>query len=180
MGKWRLINAETLFNIADDPHQDRNVAEEHPHVVEKMRAHYDAWYAEVKRRFDERRRITIGSGQANPTVLYANDWIGGYCDNRYGLFHANTTGYWNVIVDRAGEYVFKLRRWPEESDKALTEAFGRPEADNASARPIAKVRLVIGDIDRTIETEPDDTAAHFSVTLEAGWPPGETGGRSCP
>ena len=35
--------------------------------------------------------ITVGSDVANPMMLYAQDWVGGYCDNRGGLMQATET-----------------------------------------------------------------------------------------
>ena len=32
------------------------------------------------------------------------------------------TGFWNVNVVADGEYEIRLRRWPEETDKAIVEA----------------------------------------------------------
>lgn len=167
-GKWRLLNPRTLFNIADDPRQDRNVAADHPEIVKKMTAHYETWHARTRPQFDKKRWIIIGSEQANPTTLYANDWTGGFCDNPGNLRAANTTGYWNVIVERDGDYAFELRRWPEESNKPLTEAFAGPDRKDPSARPIAKARLIVGDFDQTIDTKPGDTVARFTVNLKAG------------
>jgi arylsulfatase A-like enzyme len=167
--KWRLVGPRELYDLRTDLGQRSNVAREHPDVVAAMTAHYDQWYAEAFPRFEEPRRIMIGSAKANPVMLYANDWVGGYCDNPGGLRAANTTGHWDVIVEEAGVYEFELRRWPFEAELPLAAAGeGVPFFEGKGARPIAKARLRIGQHEEVVETEPSDTRATFTVQLEAG------------
>ena len=64
--KWRLVGPHRLYNIVDDPHQDINVAAQHPEIAQAMTDHYDAWHAEAKSLFDKPRWITVGSEAANP------------------------------------------------------------------------------------------------------------------
>jgi hypothetical protein len=47
-GKWRLVNGRELYDIAADPGQQRNVIDDHVAQTEKMRAFYDAWWAELE------------------------------------------------------------------------------------------------------------------------------------
>ncbi len=166
--KWRLVNGKELFNIKNDPGQQENVIEIFPEVVRKMLAHYDNWYKKVKPEFDRDRFIIVGSKEANPVSLYANDWKGDYCDNLGGLISCNSKGYWDVIVGQAGSYEIELRRWPEESRKKLIEPFDNSLSMKKSARPIAKAQLLIQDIDQTIETKPEETVARFVVQLKDG------------
>jgi hypothetical protein len=94
----------------------------------------------------DKKYIGFGSEKANPMMLYSQDWVGGYCDNGGNLFAANTTGYWDVIVERGGEYEFELRRWAPEADLPLTASGSSTNKrfDGKGARPIAKARLHIG------------------------------------
>ncbi len=55
-GDWKLIvphpgrepkAAVELFNLADDPHETKDLAEEHPEAVEKLRKKLDAWWTPV-------------------------------------------------------------------------------------------------------------------------------------
>ncbi len=39
--EWRLLEDRELYNVASDPHQDHDVAAEHPDVVAKMRDHLE-------------------------------------------------------------------------------------------------------------------------------------------
>jgi len=164
--KWRLIGGKELYNISTDPGQEKNVYAEFPEVEEKMNAQYDSWYKKVKPSFNRERHIIIGSEEANPLTLYASDWQGSYCDNRGGLTKADGNGYWDIIVEQDGLYEIGLRRWSEESGKALTDSFDGEFS--RGARPIAKARLVIGEFNQTVDTKPDDTSAIFKVNLKAG------------
>ncbi|MBL7147087.1 MAG: hypothetical protein ISS76_22805, partial [Phycisphaerae bacterium] len=95
-----------------------------------------------------------------------SDWQGSYCDNRGGLTKATGTGYWDLIVDRNGTYEIELRRWSEESGKTLVESFDG--TSQRGARPVAKAQLLINGIDQTIDTQPKDKVAKFTVKLKAG------------
>ena len=45
--RWRFVNNEELFDIANDPYEDNNVADQHPEVVAKLRKVYDRWWEET-------------------------------------------------------------------------------------------------------------------------------------
>ncbi len=166
--KWRLVNGKELYNITNDPGQQKNVFENFPEITAKMMSYYDNWYEKVEPEFERDRNIIVGSKEGNPVKLYANDWQGDYCDNREGLISCNGKGYWDVIVRQEGFYEIELRRWPEESGKSLIEPFDKSPSMQKSARPIAKAQLLIQDIDLTINTRPEESVARFVVPLKAG------------
>lgn len=45
--RFRLVNDKELHDIQDDPGETRNVINEHPAVVAKMRRAYDRWWDEI-------------------------------------------------------------------------------------------------------------------------------------
>ncbi len=45
--RFRLVNNKELYEIRTDPGEKRNVIDEHPEVVGKMRAAYDRWWDQV-------------------------------------------------------------------------------------------------------------------------------------
>ncbi len=177
--EWRLLRpkkgrnpqppnaALELYNLAEDPGQTTNVIEQNAEIADAMKAHYETWYADAKPLFDKPRWITLGSKNANPVILYSQDWVGDYCDNPGGLRKATAVGYWNVDVDQAGIYEIELRRWPKESGKTLTEGWNGPE-DLGSARPISVANLQVADSNHTIDVRPSETHASFQVKLPAG------------
>ncbi|MEX0324246.1 MAG: arylsulfatase [Puniceicoccaceae bacterium] len=164
--KWRLVNGVELYNVAKDPSQEQNVIEKFPEMAKSMSDHYDAWYTDAKKLFDKKRHIIVGSKTANPVRLYSSDWDGGYCDNPKGLKAANTTGFYNLEVARAGEYEFELRRWSEESAKHLTDSYDGITEEGA--RPIAKARLRIAGGEEVVDVDPLSSAVKFRTNLKKG------------
>ncbi|MEM9283330.1 MAG: sulfatase-like hydrolase/transferase [Verrucomicrobiota bacterium] len=179
--EWRLLRPKKgrnpqppnapleLYNVSEDPGQTTNVISQNAEVAEAMKAHYEEWYAEAKPLFDKPRWITIGSEASNPLILYAQDWVGDYCDNPGGLSHATAQGYWNVEVTQEGIYEIGLRRWPAESNKTLTEGWAEgPGGVERSARPIAVANLQIAGSNHTVDVRPTETHATFRVKLPTG------------
>jgi arylsulfatase len=166
--KWRLVNRGQLHHVGRDPGQKKNVADQHPEVVQQMTAHYESWHKEARPLFDRPRWITIGAQQANPLTLYAQDWTGGYCDNRGGLTRATARGYWNVIVSSEGVYELQLLRWPRESKKSLTEGIAGPRDSGRSARPITAANLQVAGENYTLDAKPSDKHVTFHVKLPVG------------
>jgi len=166
--KWRLIGGKQLYHVGRDPGQSRDVAGQNPEIVEAMAAHYDNWHDEAKPLYDLTRWIKVGSSLADPSVLYAQDWAGDYCDNRGGLTRATAKGYWPVIVDRAGIYELELRRWPRESGKTFTEGFKGPEDQGISARPIAAANVQIAGANYTLDAPGGSRNVRFQIRLPAG------------
>ena len=174
--KWRQVGPDELYNIEKDPAQKQNLIGEHPEIARAMKAHYDQWFAEAKPRYDQPRYIHLGNGKANPLMLYSNDWQGGYCDNPPNLVAANTTGYWDVVVEETGEYEIELRRWPEESGLALSagvegstiKAHESFEGPNVGARPIYAASLTIGQNEFQKSDISNRPYVAFKSTLERG------------
>jgi arylsulfatase A-like enzyme len=48
--RFRLVNNRELFDIVNDPGEQRNVIEQHPQVVAEMRKAYDDWWTAVQPR----------------------------------------------------------------------------------------------------------------------------------
>ena len=75
--RWRLVGGEELYDIADDPGQERDLASEHPEIVAALRGEYEAWWEDVTQRFDEYLEIPVGADEANPVRLTSFDWYTG-------------------------------------------------------------------------------------------------------
>ena len=158
-----------------DPGQTKNVALEHPHVLQKMRDHYERWWQEVEPRTHEFSPISLGADQENPVTLSAADWADVYCDNMGHLRRGEpVTGPWHVLIEKDGQYEFSLSRWPREANAAITAGVPEFRAVDGTlppgkALPIAKIRLRIGDtVDETKPVGPGDKAVLFRARLKAG------------
>ena len=73
--KWRLVNGVELYDVSADPSQTKDLAKVHPDRVKKMRAFYDAWWAELEPTFAETTEIYVGHPAAKKVTLTAHDWI---------------------------------------------------------------------------------------------------------
>lgn len=176
-GPWRLVDHK-LYNIHDDPHQDTDLSQEHPEVLQELKTAYEDWHAIAHKEFLKPRIIDLGHPEAPSTILYASDWEGGYCDNEYGLKQSDKQGVWHVDVIEPGTYRIELSRWPFESGKALTESLyvANPpqwakkddQWKTLGARPIAKASLQLGAVQTEKVTQPDDQTVVFEVSLPAG------------
>lgn len=180
---WRLINGKELYDLASDPSQTKNVAEDHPEVMKRLTNFYDAWWAELEPTFSVAVRIDLGHSAENPARLTAHDWItnGGAPWNqalvRQGFKNPKSTGFWNVNVVEAGTYEIAFRRWPLEADTAIDAPLQAgddvPGVQAMRARPGKAIspkltRLKIGEIQLEKEFEPGAKEVVFEVELEAG------------
>jgi len=46
--RYTLVNDRELYDLQQDPGETKNVLEQHPEVVERLRKDYDRWWAEVQ------------------------------------------------------------------------------------------------------------------------------------
>ncbi len=172
--RWRLLNDRELYDLQSDPMQEKNVIADHPEVVAIMRTHLDKWWERVRGVANVPQRVTIGHKAENPTMLTACEWLDVFIDQQKQIRRADLkNGWWELDVHQAGEYEFELRRWPRESDLAITEA--APETTITDgilpagvALDITRARLQIDGSNRTAKIEPGQKAATFRVDLKEG------------
>jgi len=139
-----------LYDIAADPHEQHDLAAQHPDVVGRLKQDYERWFADVSKTRGETTydppAIYVGAEAENPTVLTRQDWrMYGEVDS----FTKGPPGWWHVDVRRAGRYTVRLH---------LAERAGD-----------AELRFKCGDTER-IETVPADRDAWTleNVTLNRG------------
>jgi arylsulfatase len=172
--KWRLVKGKELYDLRRDPGQKTDVAAEHPDVLQKMRDHYEKWWAGVAPRLDDFSPISIGSDKENPVRLSAADWANVYCDNMQNLRTGlNRNGPWHLLVEQDGTYEVALRRWPKEADAAISAGVPAFKAVDGGlppgkALPIVRARLKIGDVDETRPVTAGDKEVVFTLKLKAG------------
>ena len=104
---------------------------------------------------------TKKSGRA-AAVPQRNVWAG-----------AKMNGSWLLTIAKAGKYRFELRRYPKEADFPMSGSYPQTKRELVNfkacrALPIAKARMKIGEIDRTVDVEANDKHASFEVELSAG------------
>ncbi|MHC4647972.1 MAG: arylsulfatase [Planctomycetota bacterium] len=164
--KWRLVNGKELYDISADPGQRRNIADKHTEVVKAMRDHYESWWAKVEPIANQPCHVHIGSKYENPVDLTCAQWYMVYADNR-GHIKGGNNSYWNVFVERDGEYEFTLSRYPLEADTAM-DAPLMIRGYKVPALPVAKARLKINRFDEAEVVSGGDKSVAFKVSLKAG------------
>ena len=171
--RWRLINGVELYDIQADREQRRDVAAEHPEVVQRLRAEYETWWGLVSERFDEYCPIVIGADEEETSVLTGHDWHGEICPWNQGQVRQGVecNGFWAVDFADAGEYTFELRRWPRERSLAMTEGMEGEITDwyhGGRAVDLRTARVRIGELEQSQPIEPGATHATFTFPLPAG------------
>jgi hypothetical protein len=179
--RWRLVDGRELYDVHADPGQETDLAADHPAVVEHLRAEYEKWWASVSETHGRIPEIVLGSDRENPTRLTAYHWnnaTGQQRDMPWAHTHIVAgplqNGSWWVRVARPGTYLFRLRRWPEESGLAINES-SRAQPPEKSWHPVeaaslvaTRARLKIQDVDATLPVETDAQEVTFQVPLTPG------------
>jgi hypothetical protein len=108
--------------------------------------------------------------------LSASDWQDSYCDDWSSVLRGDggpRGTWWNVDVERGGEYRIAVRRWPAVKDLPLNapcpeQQMRAGKVAAGKALPIAGARLSIGGQELSVKTAADDKAAAFRVKLKGG------------
>ncbi len=172
--RWRLLEDKALYNLEDDPLQERNVMDQYPEVAARMRSHLDAWWDGVKARANEFQAVIVGDDAENPTMLTACEWADVFLDQQAQVRRGERkSGVWHIEAAKPGDYAFTLSRWPYASGRRLRDEIGPTQATDGvlpagEAWPAAAARIRVGEVDRTIRPMGDAMAAQFIIPLDAG------------
>jgi len=171
--KWRLVHGKELYNLADDPGQKNNVIEKYPDVAAELRLHHVRWVEEMTPLQKQVNTISIGIDSEPTTMLCSANWIGSYADSWHNILnHENLqrrgikNGYWDLRVEKSGEYEVALYGWPKEAGAAFGEEF--KGIRRVPGRPVAEAKLKIGDREMTGKTTPNERSVVFTVSLKKG------------
>lgn len=155
--RWRMIDGEQLYDIVADPGQERDVADDHPDVVKRLRDDYERWWKSLEPSLEQTVRYGLG-GAENPTTLASHDWLmPGVVQAAWHQSHvergALINGAWAVEVEQPGMYEITLYRWAPYLDRAMG---------------VKEARITIGDVDEAVSLTADATGATFRVKLPKG------------
>lgn len=123
-GEGELTNMLELYDVSADPGETQNLAAQHPDVVARLRAAYDAWFDDVSRTRGETTYdpppIHLGACEQNPTVLTRQDRRlyperGAQPDS----WDIRIPGWWMVHVARPGGYSVRVRVTPADDPREL-------------------------------------------------------------
>ena len=169
--KWRYLHTGELYNVADDPHQDHNVANKYPDITRKLKDYYAQWWKETQPSYEKIRYIRVGNPKSNPTPLYSNDWTGSYADNQGNLRNIrNRFGYWPVIVESDGNYRISVARWWFEAKAPISGLYDeRAPMPKAALQEIVSATLLLdGKEVETKQVSKTTTEVSFELSLKKG------------
>lgn len=135
-GRWKLLNASgfgreelpgepkyELYDIQADPGERKNLASEHPEIVDRLRQRYEEWFKDVgSTRPDNYAppRIVIGTRHENPVLLTRQNWRRAPGEQQgWGV-----DGVWLLHVATSGTYEVCLRFPTAEADGEATLMMG--------------------------------------------------------
>jgi arylsulfatase len=172
---WRLVKGEELYDIAADRAQEKDVAEQNPAVLKKMRDYYETWWTGLEPLVDQFVPISIGAPQQPVVELTSGDWEGIYADNTGHVRNAvggPTGGHWQILVETAGAYEFILRRWPEQTGVAVGDKYdakeGGPNAASTAFPTIAQAVVEIAGMHQAAAADARAMGAALTLKLPAG------------
>ncbi|MGE4620416.1 MAG: sulfatase-like hydrolase/transferase [Planctomycetota bacterium] len=120
-GNWKLVHPSAfwndnfsgepnfqLYDLSVDPYELKDVSEENPETVRKLRTDYEKWFVDVSTEREDPwapPRIIIGSDQEKMTVLTRQDWR-----HTHGRpWGRNSRGQWHVNVVAEDSYRIDCR-----------------------------------------------------------------------
>jgi arylsulfatase A-like enzyme len=172
--RWRLLRGTELYDLRSDLAQEHNVIDRHAEVAAKMQAHYDKWWQRIEPSLDEFQPTHIGSDKENPMLVSACEWADVFVDQGVQVRRGERkNGLWHIQVEQAGEYEFRLRRWPDSVEVAMNAPLPMHDGEDGDyqpgvALPISKARLRIGQQDVSTSVTSNDREASFTLKLPAG------------
>jgi arylsulfatase A-like enzyme len=93
-----------LFDLANDPFEQTDLAAKLPDEVAQLKREYERWFDDVTKLGFEPARIHVGSDQEPVTRLSRQDWRGPKAG-----WTPESVGQWEIFVERDGEYEIALR-----------------------------------------------------------------------
>ena len=165
--RWRLVDGKELYDIRKDPKQANDIAADHADVVERLRADYEAFWADVSPEHSLTSHIVIGSDRAPVVSLSSHDWLSdvvpAWSQRHVVAGEKAIASKWALKVERDGTYAISLRRWPVEADQGINDGtYGK-------AFNFTHARLRVGDVDQTVAIPEGAKEVTFTAELKAGF-----------
>lgn len=154
--RWRLLDDRELYDIEADSAQRKDVASDHPEVVERLRGLYKPYWESVVPRMTP-VCIDLGNPAENPTTLCSQDWYmpTGNPPWNFGTINKlpRVTDPWMVDVKKANRYRITLRQFPVETNKPVVAV---------------RAKIQIAGQEKECTVDPGSTGVVFELNLPAG------------
>lgn len=136
-GRYKLCRPagsvrDELYDVLVDPCEKNDLANQHPQIVEDLRARYDHWFDTIaaERQFVP-PALVVGSHRANPTLLTRQDWLG---PDRFHMADEDV-GYWEISVEEPGHYRMEIALPSLTEESELHFAFDQVEVERRVSPP---------------------------------------------
>lgn len=151
VNKWRLIrgSARATFELYDflaDRDTNDNIAANNQATVKALTADYESWWKEISPGWEAYPPFVLNTDHEHELTLFAHSWIrgGGSPWHQNHVRNATPGSRLHAIrFDRAGRYLFELRRWPREDGGAID---GPSSSGGGKVIPAKKARINIAGI----------------------------------
>jgi arylsulfatase A-like enzyme len=177
---WRLVGANELYDLTNDPGQKVNVVKQHPDIFKKMNDFYGSWWKQKELSLKKFVPVLVGSEKENPMTLTSDYWMdSSYVNTQWAVAQAggpSNGGEWNIFVEQGGKYKLELSRWPFHINRSLRSigpdtAIGGTKIRKGVAVPIAFGCVSLNSAVPVIVKEDDKAATN--IAIEVNIPAGE-------
>ncbi len=132
--KWRLVEGKELYNITYDFGQLKDVAKDHPEIVQELRQSYEVFWNSLAPADELISQHILGAKEAPEVRLVGMDWYEGDAPwTQQGLVNRRSQGKWRVHIENDGRYEFELRRYPREKIMPIEATSASIEVGEAKA-----------------------------------------------
>jgi len=172
--KWRLVRHSAdgkpeLYDFQNNRKTNENLADEHPQLVKRLSADYEAWWKRISQGQEPFLPFVVNSKKEPELTLYAHSWIGEDMTpwNQPHIVKGTPgTRVHAVRFDEGGLYRFELRRWPREDGGAIA---GQSNWTEGKVIPVSKAQLNVEGVGKKSGKVANDAAAAvFTLDVPAG------------
>lgn len=172
---WRLNGEGELYDLRNDPGQEKNVSVEYPLLAGELLAFYNEFWSSIEDSIDVVEPVVIGHDAEPHTDLTCNNWVEVDFDNRGRVAGGKSMGgIWQVEAVRSGRYRVELARWPFYMERDLTvkgpaTTIGGMPIDEGTAFPIHQGSISVdGQKPLMAKAHQDNKRIVLEVDISAG------------
>ncbi len=164
---WRLINDDELYDLDNDYSQKENVIHKKTEIARELRMKRDQWWKELNVDANEIVKIPIGDNQENPVLITSCEWMNVLVDMQSQIRKGESkNSYWLLEVKEEGDYIFRLRRWPAESELGFSD-----NIINNRISPVKEARIFIAQNEKIYQQQKEtgeNDFIEFKFQLDKG------------
>ena len=157
--RWRMVNGVELYDITNDPEQQKNIASTFKDTLNRLQKHYEKWWAENSKQKADYQRVIIGTAFQPEVCLTSHDL---HVENGLPAWNqemvkeeVGENGFWAVDFAKNGNYEFELRRFPREANLNIPSKY-------------IEITVVVNDKKYTQKIQKDTSKVNFRIKTAKG------------